>query len=138
MWVQLSKTMEFSAAHLLRDHPGNCRNLHGHTWKLEVTVEAEVQEPSGLSMDFKSLKHLIQVHVINRLDHSYLNNELSIPNPTAEHLCVWIWNALHQVLNEEGVMLHSITLWESSDSKCYIDRGHFLLGQPDQEWPDGR
>jgi len=109
----ISKTFTFSSAHKLEQHPGVCKNLHGHTYKLEVQVSGELDK-NGIVIDFYELEKIVREKVISKLDHNYLNN--IIENPTAEMLCKWIWNQL------SALTLHKIKLWESGDS-CAIYSG---------------
>jgi len=92
--MELTKIFEFSAAHRLPDYKGQCNNLHGHTWKVEITIEGKPSPKNGMIFDFSILKAIVQEYVILRLDHTYLN--YLIKNPTAENIAVWIWAALKQ------------------------------------------
>ncbi len=136
----LSKDFSFDAAHQLTRYHGKCERLHGHTYKLRVTVEGEVQE-NGLVLDFVILKKLVKERVIDRYDHQNLNDFFE--NPTAELVCRSIWESLvdlpallraeaadpnlpdevRRLLQEEGVKeisqavrLHEVTLWETPES----------------------
>ena len=78
---------DFAAAHQLRNFRGKCENLHGHNWKVEVSVRGSNLDSSGLLMDFKVLKSHV-AEVLATLDHYYLNETpafSSLP-PTAEHI----------------------------------------------------
>ena len=86
--MMISKGFKFDAAHKLPDYEGKCKNLQGHTWKLVVCVEGEVDSGSGMIIDFCELKRLIKEQVLDRLDHSYLND--LIENPTCENVLLWI------------------------------------------------
>ena len=106
------RTFEFEAAHRLPGHPGKCRELHGHSYKLAVLVEREVDPDSGMAIDFGDLKKLVGERVVQRLDHTYVND--IIDNPTAERMAVWIWNELRPVLSG----LQEIELHETS--RCSV------------------
>ena len=71
MKIQITRHKEFEAAHLLPNHEGKCKNLHGHTYKWEVTIEGPQTEPFGMIMDFKHLDN-----AMNEImpDHMYLYN----------------------------------------------------------------
>ncbi len=86
------RRFEFQAAHRLPNHPGKCRELHGHSYKLEVRCEGPVESKSGMVMDFSVLRQVVEQHVLEPLDHTLLNDRLE--NPTAENLAVWIWERL--------------------------------------------
>lgn len=97
----VTKIFTFDAAHKLTDYYGKCERLHGHTYKLEVTLEGDVQS-NGLVIDFVVLKRIVKKHVLNVLDHQYLNDVLE--NPSAERLVQWIWEQLQdlpRLLKEE-------------------------------------
>ena len=85
----------FSSAHQLRGYRGKCENLHGHTFRLTVTVENAVQK-DGMAFDFLLLKNVVREKIIARLDHTYLNDLM--PNPSAENLAIWIWDELSAAL----------------------------------------
>jgi len=110
MKLTVSKTFRFEAAHKLIGYDGDCANLHGHSYVLEIQVKGEVDE-QGFVMDFKQLKHFVQTKVIDLLDHVYLND--IIKNPTAENIVIWIVRKLQQDL-----MIHKVRLWETVDSYC--------------------
>jgi len=110
MKLTVSKTFRFEAAHKLIGYDGDCANLHGHSYVLEIQVKGVVDE-QGFVMDFKELKHFVQTKVIDLLDHVYLND--IIKNPTAENIVIWIVRKLQQDL-----MIHKVRLWETVDSYC--------------------
>jgi 6-pyruvoyltetrahydropterin/6-carboxytetrahydropterin synthase len=82
----------FEAAHRLPGHPGKCRELHGHSYRLVVTVERALDEGSGMVIDFGELKQIVRREVIDLVDHKCLND--LIDNPTAELVVIWIWQRL--------------------------------------------
>ncbi len=82
----------FEAAHRLPHHPGKCREQHGHSYELLVTVDREVDPKSGMAIDFSDLKQTVKHEVIAELDHKDLNQ--MIDNPTAERIAEWIWSRL--------------------------------------------
>jgi 6-pyruvoyltetrahydropterin/6-carboxytetrahydropterin synthase len=86
--VRLEKTFRFEAAHQIHNHPGKCKNLHGHSWVLTVTIEGKMNIETGMVLDFYEIKSTFDP-LIETLDHSFLNN--IIPwIPTSEMLLVWI------------------------------------------------
>jgi len=95
--VIVRRRFEFEAAHRLPNHPGKCRELHGHSYKLAVEIDRPVDATSGMAIDFGDLKKTVTAAVVARLDHRYLND--LIENPTAERIAVWIWNELTPVLD---------------------------------------
>lgn len=78
----LRKEFRFEASHLLSQHNGKCRNLHGHSWLLIVEVEGKVSPRSGFVMDYTDIKKAIQP-LIDQLDHKHLGGysftELGVP-----------------------------------------------------------
>ena len=90
--MRVRRLFEFEAAHALPNHPGQCREMHGHSYRLAVTVERAVDPVSGLAMDFSHLKRVVREHVVEVLDHRTLNDLLD--NPTAERIAVWIWERI--------------------------------------------
>jgi len=90
--VKVRRSFDFDAAHRLPRHPGKCRALHGHSYRLVVTVDRAVDPASGLAVDFSDLKAVVKREVVDLLDHSFVNDR--IENPTAEVMAVWIWNRL--------------------------------------------
>jgi 6-pyruvoyltetrahydropterin/6-carboxytetrahydropterin synthase len=90
--VRVRRRFGFEAAHRLPDHPGKCRDLHGHSYKLVVEVDRPVDPGSGMAIDFGDLKQAVNRSIVKPLDHKYLNDIMD--NPTAELLAVWIWRRL--------------------------------------------
>ena len=70
--ITVTKTVKFDAAHVLTDHQGLCRNLHGHTYRVDVSVAAE--EGGDMVIDFKELKALANAVICDRFDHSFIYN----------------------------------------------------------------
>ena len=106
----------FSAAHRLRDYDGDCENLHGHNWKLDVVLSAPSLDDSGMVCDFRLVKRHLAT-VTDRLDHKYLNElpAFTRDNPTTEHVARFIAAELDKLL-PEGVAVARVTAWESDDS----------------------
>lgn len=71
----VSKTFEFSAAHILPNHPGKCKNLHGHNYKVEVKLTGPLNEETGMVIDFGDLKETVN-HYIDQMDHSFISADL--------------------------------------------------------------
>lgn len=105
----ITKKFTFDCAHKLMNYDGKCRNLHGHTYSLFVTIDGSVDEESGMVLDFGALKDIVSENVIKIFDHSYINDVIT--QPTAENMAIWIWDKLHKQLN-----LHKVELWETPDS----------------------
>lgn len=110
MKIQVRHRFAFEAAHVLPHHLGKCSRLHGHSYRLEVALEGPLrtQGPEqGMVEDFDFLGKIVHEAVIERLDHTYLND--LFPNPTAELIAAWIWERLENKLSG----LSEIALWET-------------------------
>lgn len=104
----------FAASHQLHGYQGQCKDLHGHTWRVRVEVKADKTNEIGISFDFKELKSITH-EVIERLDHKHIN---SVPpfdkeNPTAENLSKYIYTEIAKKLPQDVSMSH-VTVWESA------------------------
>ena len=113
----LSIITSFAAAHNLLHYQGDCENLHGHNWKVEVTVSAESLDKSGLGIDFKILKKHTR-EVMNYLDHKYLNDLEAFKNisPSSEQIARFIFEQLEKSLQEYEVIVQKVTVWESDNA----------------------
>lgn len=94
--VEVTKEFSFEAAHYLPAHKGACAGMHGHGYRLEVTVEGPVGANDGMVIDFDDLSLIVQIHVLDRLDHTLLNDR--IENPTAENIALTTWEWLAEPL----------------------------------------
>ncbi|MBI2634693.1 6-carboxytetrahydropterin synthase QueD [Candidatus Peregrinibacteria bacterium] len=108
--MDLSVTFRFAASHFLTKYHGKCENLHGHNYKLIITISGPVRE-DGMVIDFKIIKDKVKQHILEKLDHTHLNN--LIDNPSAENLSVWIWDNLKNELP-----LKKIEVFETEDYNC--------------------
>ncbi len=114
---ELTIMAEFEAAHNLCNYQGKCNRLHGHNWKVEVTVRGNQLDELGMVIDFTVLKADVN-GIINQLDHYYLN-ELTMfqdQNPTAEHIAKYIYEALVPSLSKRHIALYQVKIWESPRS----------------------
>lgn len=111
MRVQVTKEFTFDAAHHLLDYAGPCANMHGHTYKLQVTVEGEVSPETGMIMDFNDLKSIVKDVVIAQFDHKCLNDVLDY-NPTAENMVMDIISNLQA----SCINAVKVRLWETPTS----------------------
>jgi 6-pyruvoyltetrahydropterin/6-carboxytetrahydropterin synthase len=113
--VSVTKAFSFDAAHQLLWHTGKCRRLHGHTYRLEVTVTGPIDE-NGVVIDFDDLSAAVKGAIIERFDHQFLNDYF--PNPTAELLAV----EFSKLLEAEGLDVTRLRLWETSTSSATVER----------------
>ena len=115
---ELKISTQFAAAHQLREIRGGCENLHGHNWKIEVSVIGSELGKDGLLIDFRLIKSETK-KIIDELDHKFLNELVSFENlePSSENISRHIFESLSQKLNTENVKISKVTSWES-DSAC--------------------
>ncbi|CEP66267.1 6-pyruvoyl tetrahydropterin synthase/QueD family protein [Moorella glycerini] len=119
--VALTYIFTFEAAHCLEGYAGDCAHLHGHSYRLEVTVKGPVQA-DGMVIDFAVLKTLVEESIINRVDHQYLNEVVSFV-PTCENLLLWFWKELGAALKPyPHLVLERLVLWETSNARAEITR----------------
>ncbi|HVB56146.1 MAG TPA: 6-carboxytetrahydropterin synthase QueD [Candidatus Acidoferrales bacterium] len=113
---EVSVDETFAAAHNLREYHGKCENLHGHNYKVRVTLAGNELDSAGLLYDFVHLKQTIQ-SVIRSLDHRYLNEfpPFDVLNPSAENIARYIHDETSKQLREapNGAGIASITVWET-------------------------
>ncbi|MCD6104169.1 MAG: 6-carboxytetrahydropterin synthase QueD [Thermosipho sp. (in: Bacteria)] len=115
----VSKEFSFDAAHNLVKYHGNCEKLHGHTYKLVVTVAGK-KDDEGMVIDFNELKRVVKNYVLNILDHSYINDILE--QPSAENIAEWIWNKISDKLQTDRYFLYEIRLYETPTSYVTLRR----------------
>ena len=95
MIVRLSKSFHFEAAHDLPTFPEGhkCRQMHGHSFKIEVSVEGEVDPKIGWFYDHADISKAMRP-LLEDLDHGYLNEVPGLANPTIENMAAWFWQKL--------------------------------------------
>lgn len=118
--MKVTKIFTFDSAHNLVNYNGKCENLHGHTYKLEVTVEGK-PDNDGIVIDFIKLKKIVDESIIEKLDHKYLNECFKF-NTTCENMVVWMWNELKPLLKTSLYHLYKIRLWETPTSYSEITK----------------
>ncbi|MFV0484259.1 MAG: 6-carboxytetrahydropterin synthase QueD [Bacteroidales bacterium] len=136
--IRVTKFFDFEMAHILHNYDGLCKNLHGHSYKLYITVLGEpINDPNnkknGMVVDFSELKKIVKTQVVDRLDHSiavskyspiekleqlgemYERHHIFDFQPTCENMVVWIANELRSLL-PEGKELFSVRLDETASA----------------------
>jgi 6-pyruvoyltetrahydropterin/6-carboxytetrahydropterin synthase len=110
---------QFSAAHRIQEIGGKCENLHGHNWKVSVSIQADKLSQHGLVTDFRKLKTQLK-KILKEMDHSYLNEIPSFKkiNPTSENIAKYIYDNLSKKINNERIKVKSIEVAESENSKA--------------------
>ncbi len=108
---------EFSSAHILHGHPGNCKRMHGHNWLVEAEVQGDNTNEIGMVIDFKDIKNNLK-EIISMLDHQFLNDlePFINENPTAENISKYIYKELSNNINTDNIKVSKIKLWETNNS----------------------
>lgn len=124
--VAVTKEFTFDAAHHLHCYDGKCKNLHGHTYKLVITISGYVNE-IGIAVDFSDIKKIYNETIKKKLDHRYLNEVLPKMNTTAENMIVWIWEQIDARLEEDGLKklgtrIEELVLYETPTSYATLKR----------------
>ena len=140
--LRVTKIFRFETAHAIFGYAGSCRNIHGHSYVLHVTVQSSDPAPDdylpapGFVIDFKDLKAAVKLAVVDRFDHCIILSEAylqahpelrMLPNlevwpvePTAENILLHIKSKLQAAL-PDGVQLHQLKLYETADSYAEWD-----------------
>ena len=136
--VRITKRFSFEAAHALDGYDGLCKNIHGHSYILYVTLKGRVSEKPddpklGMLIDFSSLKSIINDNIIKKFDHALMvkegseltksgvickiqNTLISLPfQPTCENLIVYFAEIISKLL-PDNITLHSLKLYETETS----------------------
>ena len=134
----LTRRAEFSASHVCRneslsDAENRClygqdanTHGHGHNYVLEVTVEGDPDPATGMVMDLKELKEIIENEVVSPMDHRFLNYEVEPFNrliPTTENIAGEIWHRLDRRLDSINAKLFKVRLFETQDLFVDVTRG---------------
>lgn len=126
--VYTTKDFEFEASHFLPNYEGKCSRLHGHSYKLRVSVCRDIPSDNlgtdtvccnsqeSMVMDFHDMKTVVQESLLDLVDHSNLNDFFRVP--TAENMVVDFYETLERAFEVKipGLKLVEVTLWETSDS----------------------
>jgi 6-pyruvoyltetrahydropterin/6-carboxytetrahydropterin synthase len=115
MFVQLIKSFGFDAAHRLPEFPDGhkCRNLHGHTYRVDVVVAGDIPEGQPHLIDFGDIRKAYEP-LQQQLDHAYLNDIEGLEATTAEMIAKWLWDRLKPILP----LLTLIRVYETADNCC--------------------
>ncbi len=114
---ELTVISKFAAAHNLVNFQGPCENLHGHNWKVEVTVAGSETDQAGMVVDFGELKKMTAA-VLDDLDHSYLNELEAFKgrSPSSENIARHIFDRLTGMLEDRARVVR-VTAWESDTAR---------------------
>ena len=107
----------FSAAHLLAQIGGKCEELHGHNFKVEVTVAAPSLSESGLLIDFRVVKKWL-TEILDKMDHKHLNELPNFAgiNPSAENIAKYIYSEIKLKSAQAEVKVVRVKVWESENA----------------------
>lgn len=121
MRATLTKDFGFEAAQTLPNLPGShkCKQMHGHSFKVEISIEGEVDPAIGWVYDHARISRAMEP-LLERLDHSYLNEVEGLENPTIENMAAWFWTRLSPRLPG----LSQIVIHETPTARC-VFRGEF-------------
>ncbi len=116
---EISVEQEFDAAHALRGYQGKCESLHGHRFRVAVTVRATALNEIGLAYDFTVLKKLLG-EVAGRFDHTSLNDNAPFDriNPSSENIASTVYAEMKARLAGAPVTLSRVEVWESPTSRA--------------------
>ena len=132
--LTVTKSVKFDAAHVLTNHQGLCKNLHGHTYRVEVSVTQAPGDNADMVIDFKDLKRKCEEVILERYDHAFMYNSesqaeseiaavvmkhgmraVAMPyRSTAENLARHFFG----VLREHVAGLSRVRVWETPDSSA--------------------
>jgi|OpeIllAssembly_1097287.scaffolds.fasta_scaffold1441106_2 6-pyruvoyltetrahydropterin/6-carboxytetrahydropterin synthase len=117
--VTATRSFSFHSAHKLPNYKGDCANLHGHSYKGEVTVSAPSLK-DGMVLDFNILDAKIE-GVMKKYDHRYLNDIIS--NPTAEIIAMELFEDLDNAMSVTiSASVEEVVLYETENSKVTVRR----------------
>jgi len=113
--VRLAREFAFEAAHRLPNVPEGhkCARLHGHSFRIELICEGQINPATGWLFDFADFKAAFEP-LQEQLDHHYLNEIEGLENPTAENLARWIWMRVKKSLP----LLVQVNVAETCHSRC--------------------
>lgn len=113
--MKIYKEFRIEAAHRLPNLPAEhkCSRLHGHSFRIVVTVEGPLQQPQGWVRDFADITQAFNP-LYEQLDHHYLNDIEGLENPTSENLAIWVWERLKPSLPD----LVEVEVRETCTSGC--------------------
>lgn len=124
MLVEVTRVFTFDAAHRLEDYAGKCNGLHGHTYRLEVTVKGP-RDRRGVVVDFETLKEVVsRIFLAPALDHRFLNETLPFANTTAENMVAWFFDRWEEEVTPHlpEARLERVAIWETPTAGASLSR----------------
>ncbi len=116
---EISVEHSFAAGHALRGYKGKCENVHGHNYKVRVTVTGRELNSTGLLMDFVELRSALKA-CVEGVDHRFLNDLAPFDrlNPSAENLARFFCERIEPQVRAQGLKIESVTVWETDTSSA--------------------
>ena len=107
----------FSAAHLLSEIGGKCEELHGHNFKVEVTVGSPELNSEGILIDFRLLKKWLK-EILDQMDHQHLNDLpfFKDKNPSSENIACFLYREMQSKVADSGIKMLHVKVWESESA----------------------
>ena len=119
--LTVTKELNFSSAHYLENgYPGLCKNMHGHNYKLFITlglVDGAKLDKYGFVKDFSEIKQAWKERLEEKFDHRELNESLGFQT-TAENMSMFLFEAMAELVDDERVKVVKIKLYETDTSYC--------------------
>jgi 6-pyruvoyltetrahydropterin/6-carboxytetrahydropterin synthase len=123
---QVSVEETFSSGHALRGYRGKCENVHGHNYRVRVTLEGRELDNIGLLMDFTHLKKVLR-EVSGTLDHQFMNDlePFKTVNPSAENVAKYFFEQVNRQLTNlpPGARITDVIVWETDTSRAQYRPG---------------
>lgn len=116
---EISVDYSFAAGHALRGYKGKCEYVHGHNYKVRVTVAGAELNSVGLLMDFVDLRAAIKA-LAERLDHRFMNDlePFDKLNPSAENLAKYFCEEVDSRVQKHGLHVETVTVWETDTTSA--------------------
>jgi 6-pyruvoyltetrahydropterin/6-carboxytetrahydropterin synthase len=117
---EVSVEQTFAAGHALRNYKGKCENVHGHNYRVRITVEGDQLDSTGLLVDFLDVKRLIG-RVVDYLDHRFINDlpPFDELNPSAENIAKYFYDRVSDGLTMGApVRISAVQVWETDTSSA--------------------
>ena len=116
---EVSVEQTFAAGHALRNYHGKCENVHGHNYKVRITVAGERLDETGLLVDFLEIKRLMGT-AIEFLDHRFINDLAPFDeiNPSAENIAKYFYDRVQAGIDANGVRISEVKVWETDTSSA--------------------
>ncbi|PKN00834.1 MAG: 6-carboxytetrahydropterin synthase QueD [Elusimicrobia bacterium HGW-Elusimicrobia-1] len=124
---KISVEDSFSAAHRLRGYKGKCEKMHGHNWRVRLSVSGTELDSKGLLLDFSGLKKMLG-NILAALDHEDLSRvpPFNKINPSAENIARHIFDRAASALPSKkypGLRIETVSVWESDKSRADYSAG---------------